>query len=197
MEPPKNVFLVHCNTEVCLSHKPFISNQTPGPSACYKVAIIELSIPIIVPLMIISYILFTFVVWFITLQTGSPQSPSRPFPIKIQSNSITVGWQQPRCSGGGMVTTFNLQYYTSGYYRRSTVRVLRTEAESQNYTVVGLQPSSSYYFQVQAITSDSRRSSYSRSQTIITLPPGTKIFFHNDSDCDACIYLHVFLALLT
>lgn len=73
-----------------------------------------------------------------------------------------------------MVTEFNLQYYdvSGSYYSRRTVRVPRTEAMSQSYTAVGLVASTTYSFQVQAVTSDRRTSSYSSSQTITTLPPG-------------------------
>ena len=106
--------------------------------------------------------------------TGSPPRPNRPSPGRIMSNSIQVTWVPPSCTGGHIIIEYNIQYYESGtsYFSRVTQSILHINASWTNYTINDLEPDTSYSFQIQAVTSDYRTSSFSSTRTITTLPPG-------------------------
>ena len=110
----------------------------------------------------------------------SPPTPGRPFEVKAQSTSITIGWSESYCDGGHPIVSFNIQYYqTSGYYyNRNTVRNI--DPTRRNYTITGLQSSTYYSVRVRAVSVNSQTSSYSSSISISTLAPGTYISYMAD-----------------
>lgn len=108
----------------------------------------------------------------------SPPTPGRPFEVKAQSTSITIGWSESYCDGGHPIVSFDIQYYqTSGYYyNRNTIRNI--DPTRRNYTITGLQSSTFYSFIVRAVSVNSQTSSYSSSISISTLAPGTYIIYY-------------------
>ena len=104
---------------------------------------------------------------------GSPPAPSRPSPVKIKSNSITIAWSQSVCDGGHIPASFNIRYKrsTSSYYTYITV----SDPTQRNYTIAGLSSTTSYDISIRTVTVDSRQSSYSTAATISTLPPGNLV----------------------
>ena len=111
--------------------------------------------------------------WLINhmLISASPPTPGRPFEIKAQSTSITVGWSESSCVGGHPITSFDLQYdQLTGYFIARTIRNI--DPTQRNYTVTGLQSSRFYTFRVRSVSVNSRTSSYSSSASIATLAPG-------------------------
>ena len=111
---------------------------------------------------------------YMNVHAATPQRPSRPVVIKTQSNSITVGWDQPLCDGGHTVIEFDLQYYDSSksFFDRVTVNVPHIEPSVRNYTATGLEPSTPYQFRVRVLSSDLRNSAFSIVRQITTLPAG-------------------------
>ena len=105
------------------------------------------------------------------LISASPPTPGRPFEIKAQSTSITVGWSESYCDGGHPIIGFDIQYdRLTGYFPSRTIRIV--DPTQRNYTVTGLQSSTFYTFRVRSVSVNSRRSSYSSSVSIATLAPG-------------------------
>ncbi len=105
------------------------------------------------------------------LISASPPSPDRPFEIKAQSTSITIGWSKSLCDGGHPIISFDIQYdQLTGYFSARTLRNI--DPNRRNYTVTGLQSSRFYTFRVRAISANFRTGSYSSLVSIATLAPG-------------------------
>ena len=119
-----------------------------------------------------SYIEIVFIVISFP-NLASPPAPGKPYLIKAQSSSITIGWHEAACNGGHTVNNFVIQYRqssSSNYYSYTYIRNI--EPARRNYTVVGLQSSTYYSFSIQAVNLLSSSSSYSSSLSATTLPPG-------------------------
>ncbi len=80
------------------------------------------------------------------------------------------------CDGGHSILEYNINYYerVDTFVTRTLLSVRHIDAEKTNYTYTfeTLSPSTAYEFQIQAVRSDLRGSSFSASRAIITLPPG-------------------------
>jgi len=101
---------------------------------------------------------------------AQPGTASRPYPINAQSNSIQVGWEEPKCDGGHNIVEYNLEYYRSKNNRGSIVII--SGITQTNYTVNGLKPSTSYAFRVNTVTAEGIAGSQSRIRHISTLATG-------------------------
>ncbi|XP_064388769.1 uncharacterized protein LOC135336822 isoform X2 [Halichondria panicea] len=112
---------------------------------------------------------------FTLIISSTPVRPNRVFPLTVTSNSIKIGWERPSCDGGHRILEYNLNYYefVTSFFSRVVISIRHIIAEETNYTytVNDLNPSRSYVFQVQAVRTDLRVSSFSPTRTIRTLPP--------------------------
>ena len=102
---------------------------------------------------------------------ASPPTPGRPFAIKPQSTSITIGWSESSCDGGHALSSFTIQYdKVYGFFLYRYVRNI--PSAMRNYTITGLESNTLYSFRVQAVNVNSLTSSYSLAVSISTLSPG-------------------------
>lgn len=101
----------------------------------------------------------------------SPPAPSRPQVLKVTDQSVTVAWDENECNGGHNLDSFTIRYSVpSSFFFRSYAFI--SGVRQKNYTITGLNPSSSYEVSVQAVSVDGIRGSYSASVGLTTLPPG-------------------------
>ena len=112
----------------------------------------------------------TLALIFLYILPASPPRPGRPYLIKAQSTSITIGWPEI-CAGGHSIRSYTIRYdRTIGYYSYRYIRGVNPA--KRNYTITGLESNTQYSFQVQVVSPYSRTSTYSFSLSISTLPPG-------------------------
>ena len=101
---------------------------------------------------------------------ATPPRPGRPYVVKAQSTSITIGWPEI-CTGGHSVRSYTVRYNRPvGLYSYTYIRNI--SPAKRNYTIIGLESNTQYSFQVQVVSPYSRTSSYSLSRPATTLPPG-------------------------
>ena len=105
---------------------------------------------------------------------GIPDRPNRPYPKKIRSKSIEVGWEAPSCTGGHIIIEYNILYQdqTLSSSEQILQSVEHINPSQSSYIIKNLRPSTAYAFQMRTVTSDFRTSFMSSISTIITLPPG-------------------------
>ena len=120
------------------------------------------------------------------LFSGTPPSPSRPSALEVKQNSIAIKWDEAQCTGNHIIQSFTIRYLetdSSPFFPFfGSFRYIRNiDSTPRNYTITGLDPETSYTFQVRAISVDGRISSYSASAEILTLPPGMMIVASRDS----------------
>lgn len=104
------------------------------------------------------------------IAVDSPPSPDRPFLIKAQSTSLTIGWSEATCNGGHTVNNFNIRFIQSSSYTYTYIRDI--DPLRRNYTITRLQANTDYSFSIQAVNLRAQSSSYSSSFSATTLPPG-------------------------
>ena len=123
-----------------------------------------------IPPYILVYIYTIINLSILFVHAASPPAPGRPYVIRAQSTSITIGWPEV-CDGGHGLRSFTIRYdRVVGYYSYRYVRNI--DPSRRNYTVTGLVSSTQYSFWVQAVSLNSRTSSYSSSMSTYTLAPG-------------------------
>ena len=121
-----------------------------------------------------------------------PPPPGRLSSVKVQSMSITIAWSASLCDGGHTITSFTIRYKMQGYFYY--YRYIRNvDPNLGNYTITGLEPSTLYAFQVQAVNEDSIGSYFSSRLFVSTLPPGTvTIIFYGLVHYGMLLYEFVF-----
>ena len=119
----------------------------------------------------------TFNISVSNILIGSAPAPSRPSPLKIKSNSITIAWSQSVCDGGHIPARFYIRYKRSTSYSYTFITV--SNATQRTYTITGLSYLTSYDISIRTVTVDSRQSSYSIAATISTLPLGNHLQRNN------------------
>lgn len=112
-----------------------------------------------------------------SLSIASPPPPTRPTALEVTGNSITIGWNEPECDGGHILSSFTIQYFESDSnpffpFFGTFLYVRNIDPARRNYTITGLDPDTSYDFRIQAVGVDRRTGSFSVAATIVTLPPG-------------------------
>ena len=106
---------------------------------------------------------------------AAPPAPSRPFLIHATSTSVTIGWDEPECDGGHALVEFTIQYYvqtTTFSFVRNNMLIRNIGPDVRNWTISGLDPETTYGFEVRVSSADFTISRYSTSRFITTLPPG-------------------------
>ena len=105
----------------------------------------------------------------------APPAPGRPFIIKAQSTSVTIGWPE-YCTGGHTLSSFTIQYReVIGSFSYHYVRNI--DPSQRSYTITELETRTQYSFRVQAVST--RTSSYSLTATASTLAPGSPYLYYN------------------
>jgi prepilin-type N-terminal cleavage/methylation domain-containing protein len=88
-----------------------------------------------------------------TTTTTSPSGPTRPsstvVPGPPDPSQVALSWSQP--AGGGAVTSYSIEYSTDSNFPAGNFAVIAGLAPSiTSYTVTGLAPSTTYFFEVVA-----------------------------------------------
>lgn len=103
--------------------------------------------------------------------------PSIPYPIIARSTQITIGWYELECDGGHNITELAIRYHDveANPLAVSYNYVYNIDASRRQYTVLNLDPETSYAFAVQAISAEFSRSDFSEERIMSTLIAG--LFF--------------------
>ena len=119
-------------------------------------------------------IIYTGVVVFFLL--GSLPQPSQPTYSRRGGNFVTLVWSESFCDGGREISSFRITYYYRyrryyySRYRYYYSYITVSDSTTRSYKISGLSYSTTYYFSIQATSTDGRTSSNSPYTAITTLP---------------------------
>ena len=116
---------------------------------------------------------------FIFCVSVGPPPPTRPRVVKLTSQSITISWEENKCTGGHTIGSFSIRYGTINdfpfdYFRRYKF-ITGIDKNVRNYTIMDLTPSTTYDFSVQAVDIESVSGRLSLIRSATTLSPGISI----------------------
>ena len=139
----------------------------------------------------------------LSLLSDSPPAPSRPTVVKVQSDSITISWNEAECTGNHNLRSFTIQYFETDsnpffLFFGSFMYIRNIDSTRRNYTISNLDPVTSNSFRVQAVSVDGRASSYSPTAEVFTLPPGMiSGLIHNSKYLNTILinYMHQFRSI--
>jgi len=95
-----------------------------------------------------------------------------PLASPADETQVALAWVQP--GGGGAVTSYSIEYSTNPSFPAGNFTVIANLASSiTNYTVTGLTPNTTYYFEVIAYSGANSATSQWKSQTTAPLPGPT------------------------
>ncbi len=80
-----------------------------------------------------------------------PSAPTGLTATAVSSSEIDLSWNAPSSDGGSPITGYRIKMSTDG--STFTTLVPNTSTTATTYSVIGLQPSTTYYFRVFAINS--------------------------------------------
>lgn len=117
---------------------------------------------------------------FVLFPIEVPPRPSSPYPLRLTSNSVTLGWDEPACDGGHMISGFTIRYRKTFQEYVTTVNmyIYDVSAAVRNYTIVGLEPYTPYNFSVQALSATYSPSMFSVDNIITTATKSIHVNSH-------------------
>jgi len=103
-----------------------------------------------------------------------PPRPSVPYALRLTSSAMVLGWDELDCDGGHTVTGFTIRYRKTfrEFLTSVNMYVYNLDPTLRNYTIVGLEPYTSYNFSVRAISDEFLPSEFSLENIITTTPEG-------------------------
>ena len=103
-----------------------------------------------------------------------PPRPGSPTPLRVTKSAVVLAWDEHPCNGGHRISGFTIRYRNTyqEYLTSTNVYVYNVDPLLRNYTVVGLEPYTSYNFSVQAISDEYLPSEFSLESIITTTAEG-------------------------
>lgn len=118
-----------------------------------------------------------------------PPPPTRPRVVKLTSQSVTLAWEENKCTGGHTIESFSIRHSTVNFFPFDFFRRYKIingiDKNVRNYTITDLTPSTTYDFSVQAVDIDGTSGHFSVVRSVTTLAPGIQSQYYNYDE--ACV----------
>ena len=125
-----------------------------------------------------------------------PPRPGSPTALRVTKSAVVLAWDEHPCDGGHRISGFTIRYRNTyqEYLTTTNMYVYNVNPSLRNYTVVGLEPYTSYNFSVQAISDEYLPSEFSLENIITTTAEGKlSVGNHFGNNCMIQLYLYMYI----